>query len=755
MPKIVTEIAIGVALVALAVVAPEIGVPLLTSLAPLLEGIGISLVLTGIGSLFNHPSTGVANATRNPVQPWNGLYGFSSLGGTLVYLEETGTNDEYLHMVVVLACHPCESIGTLTGAAFDGLFIDNRRILFDSSTGNSQTTGQTTHNITSIQRVGELVTVTTDTAMPLTIGDQALIKNITTDATLNGYYTLQSMSNAGMTFTYICGGSAVTITSQGEMETTFPNYSDTIHVEYALGNQTTAFAGLTASGDTGSNGQWTANCKLQGKTCAYVRLRFDATIYSNGIPNISFVVQGKNNIYDPRDGTYKYTANAALCIADYLSNTTYGFKAAYSTEIPDAQLIAAANICDETVALANGLTEARYECNGGFQIDATRGTILQNLLTSCAARLTYVGGQFSINPGAWVGSSLSLGVNTVAVPGTSIPYAAVSGGSGLNHDFFITGIDTTGTPPVQWPVAITAGETIAVNYVNGLTAAGNTSSYASFDANGNPASAQAAGTIGALMAWPTLGEGGLVGAFVTDAGVLTANPFPIGLGGTFVAPLNTTRIQFGVNDGTSWSDNTGSFELQVYVDDGSPVAPSVMDISTGAFSWSPKLSSRDLYNGCKANFVSPGNLWARSDAPMYAQDSEHGYSNGDSAYDYDLNLTEDGGDRRFMDIQLPFTTSKVCAQRLCKITLLRLRGQGTATFNFNMYAYQIAPLDIISMTLPVFGWVGKQLEVVGTQLTMNKGADGTGGIALGTTINLQEADPSIYDWDASTEELYT
>jgi len=37
-----------------------------------------------------------------------------------------------------------------------------------------------------------------------------------------------------------------------------------------------------------------------------------------------------------------------------------------------------------------------------------RGEALQNLLTSCAGRLTYSGGQFVIHPAAWPGVSLEL-----------------------------------------------------------------------------------------------------------------------------------------------------------------------------------------------------------------------------------------------------------------------------------------------------------------------------------------------------------
>ena len=51
-----------------------------------------------------------------------------------------------------------------------------------------------------------------------------------------------------------------------------------------------------------------------------------------GIPEISFVVQGKNDIFDPRSGASGYSNNAALVIADYLNQPTWGFNAGYGTQ---------------------------------------------------------------------------------------------------------------------------------------------------------------------------------------------------------------------------------------------------------------------------------------------------------------------------------------------------------------------------------------------------------------------------------------
>jgi hypothetical protein len=112
-----------------------------------------------------------------------------------------------------------------------------------------------------------------------------------------------------------------------------------------------------------------------------------------------------------------YTENSALCAADFLtmSEDIGGFGATYGPNgpenVPFPQLIAAANVCDEAVNLAAGGTEPAYACNGKFDLDESRGSILANLLTSCAGRITDTEGAYVIWPAAWVGNSFAIGSN--------------------------------------------------------------------------------------------------------------------------------------------------------------------------------------------------------------------------------------------------------------------------------------------------------------------------------------------------------
>ena len=68
--------------------------------------------------------------------------------------------------------------------------------------------------------------------------------------------------------------------------------------------------------------------------------------------SIAFDIQGKL-LYDPRTSTTVYSDNPALCVRDFITDVKFGMGADPAT-IDDSYTIAAANICDETVAVSSG-----------------------------------------------------------------------------------------------------------------------------------------------------------------------------------------------------------------------------------------------------------------------------------------------------------------------------------------------------------------------------------------------------------------
>lgn len=71
--------------------------------------------------------------------------------------------------------------------------------------------------------------------------------------------------------------------------------------------------------------------------------KYDAEKFPSGIPDVRFVVRGRSDVYDPRNGAVGYSANTALLILWYLRNRC---------AIPDDEIIfdsfaSSANVCDE------------------------------------------------------------------------------------------------------------------------------------------------------------------------------------------------------------------------------------------------------------------------------------------------------------------------------------------------------------------------------------------------------------------------
>lgn len=102
---------------------------------------------------------------------------------------------------------------------------------------------------------------------------------------------------------------------------------------------------------------WTVNHKQTGCGKIYVRMKRDQTKFPNGLPNISVVVRGWPDVYDPRTGTSGWTDNAALCFARYLTaSVDIGGAGWPYSAIDETVLIAAANACDEMVTLSSAAT---------------------------------------------------------------------------------------------------------------------------------------------------------------------------------------------------------------------------------------------------------------------------------------------------------------------------------------------------------------------------------------------------------------
>jgi hypothetical protein len=151
---------------------------------------------------------------------------------------------------------------------------------------------------------------------------------------------------------------------------------------------------------------WTNDHRLQGIAYLYIKLKYDAEVFPNGIPNVSAKIRGKK-LLDFRDSSTAFSSNPALVIYDYLSDSRFGLGVS-TDDIDTTSFTTLANICDEDITLSGGGTENRYECHGVVYNDIAPMEVLDDLLSSCVGVLSYSNGKFKLAGGKYVAPSISL-----------------------------------------------------------------------------------------------------------------------------------------------------------------------------------------------------------------------------------------------------------------------------------------------------------------------------------------------------------
>jgi hypothetical protein len=150
--------------------------------------------------------------------------------------------------------------------------------------------------------------------------------------------------------------------------------------------------------------EWTSQHTLSGLAYLYVRFEYDADVFPNGVPVISAVIRGKK-VYDPRTATTAWSENPALCLRDYLTQD-YGLGVP-ATRISDDHVIAAANICDQSVTTALGTT-TRYTCNGAFVTAFAPNQVISDIITSMGGLFWYSQGKWRMKASAYTTPTVTL-----------------------------------------------------------------------------------------------------------------------------------------------------------------------------------------------------------------------------------------------------------------------------------------------------------------------------------------------------------
>ena len=166
-----------------------------------------------------------------------------------------------------------------------------------------------------------------------------------------------------------------------------------------LGNQTTVDPVLDAA-----SAQWTSAHVLNGVAYAMVRLKYDVDQFSQGLPNISFVIKGKK-VYNPITDVTEWTQNPALCVYDYLLDSRYGLAESPSNVNLEA-LTSAVNLCDQLVAESDN--QIRYTLDGVVDSANSRKENIESMLSAMGGSLVYSGGQYFISGSAYVAPTITI-----------------------------------------------------------------------------------------------------------------------------------------------------------------------------------------------------------------------------------------------------------------------------------------------------------------------------------------------------------
>ena len=192
----------------------------------------------------------------------------------------------------------------------------------------------------------------------------------------------------------------------------YPNSSPRATIYTGLVGTTTQYIGTTWGNNTDLDN---ATDKFKGICCLQVILGYDQEVWVGGVPALSAIVKGNDQLYDPRDASTGWSENPAIILRDYLTNTVYGMGISASM-VDDTLISAAANVCDETVSLSGGGTQKRYTCNGTLDTAHNYQQNIETILNSMSGFMVFSNGKFKVYAGEYRTPTVTITEDDLAGP---------------------------------------------------------------------------------------------------------------------------------------------------------------------------------------------------------------------------------------------------------------------------------------------------------------------------------------------------
>lgn len=401
--ELLVEAAGGVEAIGVTGVVAAAGIASVLTDVALMSGVSLLSSLLSPKPGNNSATIGPVTLSVNPTDQRAWCYGRFATGGVMKYAEPVGSTNQDLWAVVQVHDTQCDG--------FENFIIDNQVIEFSghaaTPSGNLSGTVTSYSGNTTVNGASG-TTFTKD----LSLGAKIIVSGQTR--------TIASIVSDGVLTTTV--GFNPTVSGQHYQRTDNPYYFKNTPYMWRydmLGNQSqSAEPNIVAASATGS-GEW--DTSHAGKGVAYFswHLLYNQQVYSGGIPSPLLVLRGRK-LWDPRldddyggsgamhlsdESTWVWSQNAALALLDYLigpklSTVRIGGCGVPVSCLDLASFRAAANICDQSVSLANGQTQARYTINGFVGALEDKSQVVQAMLLAMGGTLIYRGGLLTLLAGA-------------------------------------------------------------------------------------------------------------------------------------------------------------------------------------------------------------------------------------------------------------------------------------------------------------------------------------------------------------------
>ncbi|MEW6023612.1 MAG: hypothetical protein AB1807_15900 [Pseudomonadota bacterium] len=302
--------------------------------------------------------------------PHRYIYGRAKVGADIVAMFTSGDKDQFRHLVCVHAAHECDAI--------EEIWVNN--VLVDPIDYNGNAAGGRFAVAPNMYAIEEKLTGPTFT---LAYAPRDQVVWVFGGEGTN-MHRLPVRSVKGKTVTIDFAGPVVVnyeravfnnIAGPIAMDNE-PVKNPVVNIQRHLGGQDDV-ADMYLRSMVGD--KWPATAVLRGLCYTVITLDLNHSEFQSGLVPIHAVIRGRK-LYDPRDGQTRWSANPALAIMDYLTSPLCDVP---MSDLPLAQFITAANVCDEAAPDIG----ARYTINGTVTSDQDQKGVLESMAQCMAGGL--------------------------------------------------------------------------------------------------------------------------------------------------------------------------------------------------------------------------------------------------------------------------------------------------------------------------------------------------------------------------------